>query len=224
MRSNLPKELAALDRRFVLAESDLMVADAVVTLERPRSVDDLILEADFLKDERLPYWADVWPSCTALASIVAALPGTGQRALELGCGLGLVTVGAMRAGFDVMATDYYDDALLFTRRNALRNTGHAPATRMVDWREFPSDLGRFDLVLASDVLYEKEYAELVASAIDWSLAPGGRALIGDPGRVAVPDFLAACKARGLATRLFATVPWAEPPARQTINIHEVTRL
>ncbi|MBI1809170.1 MAG: class I SAM-dependent methyltransferase, partial [Gemmatimonadetes bacterium] len=189
-------DLAALDDRFVIVESSLVVAGVDVTIEHPRSADDLINEADFDKDERLPYWADVWPSSTALAAVVAALDGAGQRALELGCGLGLVTIAALRAGFDVVATDYYDDALRFARRNALGNAQRAPQTRMVDWRDFPADLGTFDLVLASDVLYESHYAPLIAGALDATLAPGGRALVADPGRLAVPDFLAACAARG----------------------------
>ncbi len=216
-------DLAALDRRFVIVPSSLDVAGTPVALERPRSADDLISEVDFDKDERLPYWADVWPSSTALAGFVAALDGRGLRAIELGCGLGLVTIAALRAGFDVLATDYYDDALRFTRRNALANAPRAPQTRMVDWRDFPADLGTFDLVLASDVLYEKPYAALVAQAIDRTLTTGGRALVSDPGRLAVPDFLEACAARGLTARVIAQVPWEEPPARQTINIHEITR-
>ena len=216
-------DLAALDSRFVIAESSLVVGGVRVTLEHPRDVDDLINDVDFALDERLPYWADVWPSSTALATIVMGLDGTGLRALELGCGLGLVTIAALRAGFDVVATDYYDDAMRFARRNALGNALRAPQTRLVDWRHFPADLGTFDLVLASDVLYEQEYAALVAAAIAATLAPQGRALVADPGRVAVPAFLGACAARGLAVRTIAQVPWAEPPARQTINIHEITR-
>ena len=60
-------------------EVDMDVAGTPVALERPRSADDLISEADFDKDERLPYWADVWPSSTALAGFVAALDGRGLR-------------------------------------------------------------------------------------------------------------------------------------------------
>ena len=216
-------DLAALDSRFVIAESSLVVGGVRVTLEHPRDVDDLINDVDFALDERLPYWADVWPSSTALATIVMGLDGTGLRALELGCGLGLVTIAALRAGFDVVATDYYEDALLFARRNGLNATGREPRTQHADWRNFPATMGKFDLVLASDVLYEQEYAALVAAAIAATLAPQGRALVADPGRVAVPAFLEACAARGLAVRTIAQVPWAEPPARQTINIHEITR-
>ena len=205
----------------MLTTVSVPVPGGEVTLETPRSADDLINELDFERDERLPYWADVWPSSTALASVVAELDGKGRRALELGCGLGLVTIGALRAGFDVLATDYYEDALLFARRNGLNATGREPVTRLVDWRALPADLGTFDLVLASDVLYEREYATLVASAIVASLAPGGCALVADPGRVALLSFVTACEQRGCTVGIRARVPWAEGEAKQTITIHEI---
>ena len=220
--SELAPELQALDRRFVLARVSVAVAGDAVALETPRSADELINEIDFERDERLPYWADIWPSSTALAGVVSELDGAGKSALELGCGVGLVTIGALRAGFDVLATDYYEDALLFARRNGLSATGCEPRTRHVDWRAFPDDLGRFDLVLASDVLYEREYATLVADAIVASLAPGGVALIADPGRVALLSFVTACEQRGCAVGIRARVPWTDGTARQTITIHEIT--
>jgi predicted nicotinamide N-methyase len=219
--SELPAELAALDRRFIIAQTEVALGARTVSLERPRSADELISEADFDRDERLPYWADMWPSSVALAGLVVTLDGTGLRALELGCGVGLVTIAALHAGFAVVATDYYADALLFTRRNSLSATGREPATRLVDWRAFPSDMGRFDLVLASDVLYEREYATLVADAIVFSLAPGGRALIADPGRVALLTFVTACEQRGCTVATRERVPWQEGTAKQTITIHEV---
>ena len=221
MHSSLPAELAALDHRFAIATQTVSVAGGTITVELPRNADELISETDFEQDERLPYWADVWPSSTALAGVVAALPGTGSRAIELGCGVGLVTVAAMRAGFTVTATDYYADALLFTRRNSRTATGREPETRLVDWRAFPADLGRFDLLLASDVLYERSYATLVADAIVASLVPGGVALIADPGRVALLAFVTACEQRGLVVGVRARIPWEEGTARQVITIHEV---
>ena len=216
-------DVAALDRRFVLATAEVALPGGGVTLTKPRNADDLLSEADFERDERLPYWADIWPSSTALAGVVAALDGRGKRCIELGCGLGLVTIGAMRAGYDVLATDYYDDALLFARRNARAATGREPATRMVDWRAFPSDLGRFDLVLASDVLYERQYADLVAQAIVASLKPGGVALVADPGRIALLAFISACEDRGCTTAIRVRVPWEEGTVKQTITIHEIRR-
>jgi predicted nicotinamide N-methyase len=219
--SDLTAELEALDRRFDITTADVALPGGAVSIERPRSADELISEKDFEKDERLPYWADVWPSSTALAATVAALDGHGKRALELGCGVGLVTVAALRTGYDVLATDYYEDALLFARRNALRAIGREPATLLVDWRALPAGLGRFDLVLASDVLYEREYATLIADALVATLSPRGVALIADPGRTALLAFVTACEQRGCTVRVRKKIPWQEGKAKQTITIHEV---
>ena len=67
-------------------------------------------------------------------------PRSPGRGLELGCGVGLVTTAAMIAGYDMIASDYYTDALAFTRANAFRNTGKSPAAPMIDWRHFPRDV------------------------------------------------------------------------------------
>jgi ETFB lysine methyltransferase len=190
--SELEREL---ERRFSTENETVRLGESEISLFRPRNADDLISEADYVKDERLPYWAEVWPASRILAEWFTGEAGNGRTMLELGCGLGLVTLAAMRAGFKVTATDYYDDALEFTRVNALRATGTEPATRMVDWNDFPDDLGRFDLVVACDVLYTKLYAELIADAMVKYLATGGTAVVADPGRIALEEWLEACKAR-----------------------------
>src|ERR1700728_4247990 len=150
----------ALTRQFVTANDTVTVHDWSVELLRPRNSDDLISEADFVRDDRLPYWADLWPSSRILADYLLQTervpdhlrprtrpfgaadqvqPAIAQSVtrrepvapslLELGCGLGLVTMAAMRAGYDVLATDYYEDALRFTRANAARALGREPRTR-----------------------------------------------------------------------------------------------
>jgi len=218
-------DLEALERRFMLVEQVVELPLGRVALEKPRSADDLISEADFVNDDRLPYWADLWPSATVLATYLEHHPVAAPRprALELGCGLGLVTVAATRAGYDVLATDYYEDATRFAARNALRSAGREPEVRMVDWRDFPGDLGRFDLVLAADVLYERSYAPLVAEAIARSLAPGGRALVADQGRVALGEFLQELKKHRLAPRIVhhETRP-TDPPAPEGSAVHSIT--
>lgn len=232
-------ELAALDRRFMLADQPVDLPMGRVVLEKPRNPDDLISEADFAEDDRLPYWADLWPAAIVLAGFLeqralqdgtsqgasgaSSAPTSAPRALELGCGLGLVTIAAMRSGHAVLATDYYADSTLLTARNALRVTGREPALRMVDWRAFPDDLGTFDVVLAADVLYEKAYAPLVAEAIKRTLAPGGHALVSDQGRVALGLFLEEAIARGLTPRIvhFETRP-TNPPAPEGSQVHAIT--
>jgi 2-polyprenyl-3-methyl-5-hydroxy-6-metoxy-1,4-benzoquinol methylase len=129
----------------------------------------------------------------------------------------------MRAGFQVLASDYYEDALLFTRANAWRNLHREPHVRMIDWRALPEDLGSYDMIVAADVLYEMPYAELVADILGAALAPRGLAIIADPGRVAVERFVEACSARGLARIDRDTYPFVEGAIRQKITLFSIRR-
>lgn len=189
-----------LGRHFTTATEEVRLGTSTFVLRKPENADHLISEADYVMDERLPYWADLWPSSCVLAETMLGEQGNGRRLMELGCGLGLPSIAAMQSGFDVLATDYYVDAIHMTRANAWRNLGHEPQVRLVNWRDWPTDLGTFDVVIAADVLYEKEYATLVAECIKRSLARGGEAIIADPGRLALPEFRAALPAVGLEMR------------------------
>ena len=210
-----------LERRFRTTIRTVQLAGRKVDLLSPVNADDLISEDDYVKDERLPYWADLWPSAQILAREVREMRLAGERVLELGCGLGLVALGAALAGAQVTATDYYDDAILFATLNVAAATGTTIAARMVDWTAMPSDLGRFDVVLTSDVLYEPRYAELVASAITATLRRGGEAIVADPGRIACDDFLNECRTRGLVVSDASPHAYAEGEIRQTITLYRL---
>ncbi len=216
----------ALETRFTTTTGDIAVGSDTISILRPRNSDDLIREEDFVKDERLPYWADIWPSSTILAAHLIALSGdgrdrTGRRGLELGCGVGLVTIASLIAGYDMTSTDYYTDALAFTRANAWRNTGRTPEARMMDWRSFPDDARNFDLILASDVLYEKEYARLLPGIFKRALAPGGMVIVADPGRIGVPEFKEECAVTGLVIRDKTTVAFEAEGIKQQIDLYEI---
>ncbi len=213
--------VSALNRRFRTSVEDATVDAHTFSILKPANSDDLIREEDFVKDERLPYWADVWPSSLILAGKLLRLKGRGKTALELGCGVGLSTLAATTAGYDVLSTDYYEDALDVTRANVFRNLGKLARTRLVDWRHLPNDLGQFDLVFASDVLYEKEYAELLPEILDRLLVPSGAALIADPGRVAAPVFVEACVVQGLVVRQRETRPFEAGEIKQKIDLYEI---
>jgi len=208
---------------FDVVRTQIPLGGRVVTMHHPRNADALIDEEAFVADERLPYWADIWPSARILAERVMHMPVDERRFLELGCGAGLVSVAAALAGFDVTATDYYDEALRFTALNVLVNTGVLIETRAADWRRFPHDMGRFELVAASDVLYEQAHAALIASALDRTLTARGSAIIADPGRLAAPRFVEECKERGMPTAILERVPFEEGNIRQMIDLYDVRR-
>jgi predicted nicotinamide N-methyase len=105
---------------------------------------------------------------------------------ELGCGLALPSIAAARGGASVLATDACAEALALVELNARENRVSLE-TAVVDWSA-PLGLierGPFDLVLAADVLYERQ-----AVAALLSLLPrlGVQAWIADPGRPACEAF------------------------------------
>ena len=222
--------IADLERRFRVVTETIRVGNGFFKMLRPDSADDLISEEDFVGDERLPYWAAIWPSSIVLAGEIAGARITAMspkkrivRTVEIGCGVGVVTTAAMKAGLDVLATDYYEPALEFTRANTCRNLSREARTRMVNWRELPPELGRFDLLLASDVLYEREYAGLLPRVFDKLLQFDGRAVIADPGRVSTPAFLYACKGAGFKVLEMKSLPWEDGAIKQKIDIYTIGR-
>lgn len=189
----------------------------------PESAEDLIDEHDFERDERLPYWAEIWPSSRILAARLVEMEGRDRTLLELGCGAGLVAAAAALSGFRVTVSDYYEDALRFARANAWLNNVPSPKTLLLDWRELPADAARYDVIVASDVLYEREYGGLVANAIGTLLADSGTAYVADPGRVGRDEFLRALTPSDLVLRSTAEHRFAEESVRQTITIYEISR-
>jgi len=183
--------------RFEPVERVIDVCGAAYRFWQPPDLDALIDVAAFEADERIPYWANVWESAIVLAEELAQLDGRGQTLLELGCGLALPAIVAARHGFAATASDYEEDALEGVRYNADRNGAGQLDVRLLDWRKLPADLGRFDRVVAADVLYEKHHAVALSAVIARTLAPGGIAMVADPGRARAVEFEPAAGAVGL---------------------------
>jgi predicted nicotinamide N-methyase len=208
--------------RFEPVERRIDVGDRPVSIWRPPDMESLIDLAAFEADERIPYWADVWESAIVLAEDLAAMDGAGKNLLELGCGLGLPSLVAARAGFTVTATDYEETALEGVRYNAERNRIGGLRTLVLDWRNLPEDLGTFDLVVAADVLYETHHPAVLAATILRTLAPSGLGLVADPCRAKAAGFAPAARAAGMAvskTRARRPHGATEGPH---VEIHRVT--
>ena len=193
-----------------VSETFVEVGGTTYRMAHPAAADALIDEAEFAQDERLPYWADLWPSSVALARHVSEEEHmAGRRTVELGCGVGLPSVVALACRADVVATDHYEAALDFTRYNALVNLGRELRTWILDWHTPRTQgFGYFDLVLVADVLYERRNVAALTALIPTLLAPGGEILLADPGRKDAPEFLEGMRDVGFG---FSTeeclVPW-----------------
>ena len=188
---------------YATAETLLEVPGHRVRMTRVADAEALLADIEpvtFAEAERLPYWAELWPSAVALAHYIAKhLNLDGRRVLELGCGLGLVSVVAALQGARVLCTDYEEAALAFARRNARGNACRRMRFRLVDWCD-PALRRRYNCILASDVIYEvRSFAPLV-SLLQRYLARGGMAVLAEPGRVNAPPFFTLLRQRGFTYR------------------------
>src|SRR5262249_8686255 len=96
-------------------------------------------------------------------------------------------------------------------------------TQLADWRSFPPGLGQFDAVIASDVLYELSYGELVAEVIASTLSEDGTAFVADPGRSARDSFLTTVARRRLEVVGRQEFSWVDGDVRQRITIYHIRR-
>lgn len=167
-----------------LVTETLTVAGRAITIAHPRSAEDLIDEREYERDERLPYWADLWPSAHVLADALAARDLNGVRVLEVGCGVGLPAIVAALGGARVLASDWYQPALAQAAANARAN-GARVDTLLLDWRHPPAALmdgDGFDLIVGADVLYEERNGVALAELLPGLCRARGEILIADPRR------------------------------------------
>ncbi len=124
----------------------------------------------------------VWPSSEVLAHLMSDFAINNKRILEIGCGIGLTSLILNKRKADITATDYHPEAEDFLEQNVALNKGEAIPFVRTGWADDLSELGEFDLILGSDLLYEDEHAELLSRFIDQHAKSDCEVIIVDPGR------------------------------------------
>jgi predicted nicotinamide N-methyase len=171
-----------------------------------------------------PLFGLLWPTGTYLAEQLALRPVVAtERILEMGCGLGLASLVAHRRGADVTASDKHPLAAQFLIENLHLNQLPPMPYRSGDWAtpggldatvdaglDAPPDdrpvaatpsnpvQGRFNLLIGSDLLYERDTSPQLAAFIGRHAAPSSEVWIVDPNRGHRAAFGRCMKALGYA--------------------------
>lgn len=140
----------------------------------------------------------VWPSGRLLAEAMATYDIRGKRILELGCGLGLASLVLIRRGADVVASDHHPLSEPFLAYNSALNDLPSVPFRTLRWDVPHETLGLFDLIIASDVLYERGHAEQLSTLMRRHSHAVSEVLITDPGRGNSAPFTRALSLQGYA--------------------------
>lgn len=131
-------------------------------------------------DVALPMSALVWPSSPVLANHLVEADVRGMRVLDIGCGVGLVSLYLCSRGAIVTAVDIAPGIEPLIQKSAKRNGIIAPEVHVTDWHSLALD--PFDLVVASDVLYEPAHLLTLPGCIDRHSRLGTEVFVVDPDR------------------------------------------
>ena len=127
-------------------------------------------------------FGQLWPAGRLLAQAMLSIDITGKRILELGCGIGLASLVLQRRGADVVASDVHPLADAFLAYNSAINELPAVHYRHMRWDEPLPTLGAFDMIIASDVLYQRDHAAMLASVVERHAKLTSEVVVTDPGR------------------------------------------
>jgi 2-polyprenyl-3-methyl-5-hydroxy-6-metoxy-1,4-benzoquinol methylase len=138
--------------------------------------------AEGISSATWPLFGLLWPSAQKLADLMQAWELDGKRILEMGCGLALASLVIHRRTGHVTASDCHPLTEGFLKAN-LKLNGMLPLPYATGhWGRHNLGLGRFDLIVASDVLYERSHPKQLAGFIQAHAADGAEVLIVDPNR------------------------------------------
>jgi predicted nicotinamide N-methyase len=141
----------------------------------------------------------LWPSGTRLAERMAQRPVVAtERILEIGCGLALSSLVGHRRGADMTASDCHPLAGEFLAENVRLNGLPPLKYRHGHWGRLPFEddasvaapapsldadvSGRFELIIGSDILYERDEGGALADFIESHAAASSEVWVVDPNR------------------------------------------
>jgi predicted nicotinamide N-methyase len=140
-----------------------------------------LAEARGISSASWPLFGLVWPSAQRLANLMQSWDIKNLRILEIGCGLALASLVIHRRGGNIIASDHHPLTESFLKKNIEHN--HLSKLRYSGEGWAAADtLGTFDLIIGSDVLYERDIPSILGKFIERHSQANTEVIIIDPNR------------------------------------------
>jgi predicted nicotinamide N-methyase len=124
----------------------------------------------------------IWPSARVLALAMHSFDVAGKRILEIGAGLALSSLVIHRRAGDITVSDWHPLSRSFLADNLLLNHMTPLKYQTANWATSNPALGEFDLIIGSDVLYERQHPAQLAGFLHRHAAQNAQIIIVDPDR------------------------------------------
>lgn len=141
-----------------------------------------IAEKQGISSASWPIFGIIWPSSLVLAHFIFNYDTANKRILEIGCGIGLSSLLLNKRHANITATDYHPEVEGFLIKNTRLNNLTPIAFERTDWSDDNSQLGHFDIIIGSDLLYEEQHVNLLTNFIEQHAKPICEVILVDPGR------------------------------------------
>ena len=192
-----------------------------------------VLDQDALLDvadqlEFIPYGYLLWESAIGLADFLCRHADwfKGKRVLEQGSGVGLAGLVARSLGAEVWQTDHQPGALTLAQHNAHQNGIDDLPQFLGDWRKWEHN-AQYDIILGSDILYERGMHVWLEPIFRKNLLPGGKLIISDPSRPQALEALALMEDGGWCFEMeMLTIPavqFRKPTPNVEVAVYTVIR-
>jgi predicted nicotinamide N-methyase len=167
--------VALFQKQYETDSTEVVVNEQRFRFLVPKSIDRFIDPVDPLLN--FPLWSKIWPASIVLADYLVHLEvQPAKRFLEIGAGMGLVSIVATHLGHNFTLTEYDAHALNFARANALINKCPTLVTRKLDWYK-PDLQDVFDYIVGSEVLYKEESFQPLLKLFKKLLKPAGEVIL-----------------------------------------------
>ena len=162
-----------------------------ILAHQARSLVDIWEAAERLAGQPLaaPFWAYAWPGGCALARVLLDDPALvrGQRVLDFGAGGGVSALAAAQSGAASVTANDIDPWALLVVDIAARAQSLTVATFADDICETPALIDDYDVVLCSDLAYERREAPRQRAVLERAAANQSLVLVADAGRTYFDD-------------------------------------
>ena len=178
--------LESFHKEYETEISEVVVKDRKFQILLPRFLSKFINKHDVFHE--FPLWAKIWQASWVLADYLAGMPVAAEKQiLEIGAGVGMVSIVAASFGHRITMSEHNNDALQFARANALINTCAQLPIIDLDWNR-PQLPGRFDQIVASEVIYKEEDCEPLMRLLKACLKSDGEVILAGEMRKTSMDF------------------------------------
>jgi predicted nicotinamide N-methyase len=131
-----------------------------------------------------PFWAYPWAAGVGLARVVLDQRNVfaGRKVLDIGCGGGVAAMAAACADAQQVVANDVDPWALAVARVAAKRQKLYLDFLLDDLTEHPRKVVGYDIVLCSDLAYERRTAPKQRALLDRARVDGARVFVADAGR------------------------------------------